>query len=569
MRANTKAITQAFAQIFGATGPVVEVGALQVDGQHGWGDLRGFFPGVSYVGTDMRPGPGVDRVENFERATTFADGEAGTIISLDTLEHVYDVFAFVRELDRILAPGGMMLLTSVMYYPVHAHPSDYWRFTPEALRRMAAPYGDCCVLAQGPEEFPHTVVAVVHKGGTLDPEATCRFQAAVAAGDSLNEGCGWVHPHEAALREEMRTLRAYHAQWGRVAVSGFREFLREEWARDAGNSPFDPNLSRWMFTAEGAAGAAWAGLPTAVPPGDLLSLQEIIAELRPAAVVVSGVRPGMVRFLEDMLRLNGGGRVLSAGPKTRAEAARAKGPVVVVLSPEGGARPALEEMAAWAPMVSVGAYLVVFNTVRRYFAGLPGAEPGWEMDSPFQAVQQFLMAHPEFTADRSREKHMATFAPLGFLRKRQPLDTAGWRPNKATLEKGDAAPGQTALRCITYEGKDGVWGGMLLGCERTNVCDGKSLPCTAASAMRLRFSLRGVANHDRARLALNVIDDTGTRLAEMLLTLADMWTEVVFPFATRTDSRFLGVQLVKAKDETPVVFEVRGMELAKSAPGTT
>lgn len=545
MRMNTKAITRAFAENFGAAGPVVEVGALQVDGQHGWGDLRGFFPGVPYLGTDMRPGPGVDRVENFEGPTTFADGEAGTIISLDTLEHVYDVFAFVRELDRILAPGGMMLLTSVMYYPVHAHPSDYWRFTPEAFRRLVAPFGDCCVLAQGPEEFPHTVAAVMRKGRALDPEALRRFEAAVAAGDGAEEGCGWVHPREAALQEELRALRAHHAQWG----------------RDAGGAAFDPDLSRRVFAAGGLEGAAWAGQPTGVTPGDLIALQEIIAELRPAVLVASGVRAGMTRFLEDMLRLAGGGRVLPAGAETRTEAARAAGPVMAVLSPEGGTRATLDEMAAWAPSVSAGGYLVVLNTVRRYLSGLPGGKPEWEGDGPYQAVQQFLMAHPEFTADRDREKHMATFAPLGFLRKRQPLDTAGWRANKATLEGGAAVSGETVLRCVTYEGKDGVWGGMLLGCERTNVCDGKNLPCAAATPMTLRLFLRGAANHGRARLALNVIDNTGARLAETVLTLADAWVEVVFPFSTRADSLFLGVQLVKAKDETPVVFEMRGAEL--------
>ena len=550
MRANTKAITRAFAECFGAAGPVVEVGAMQVDGQHGWGDLRGFFPGVPYIGTDMRPGPGVDRVENFEGPTTFADGEAGTIISLDTLEHVYDTFAFVRELDRILAPGGMMLLTSVMYYPVHAHPSDYWRFTPEAFRRLAAPYGDCRVLAQGPEDFPHTVVAVLRKGAPLDPEALRRFTEAVAAGDGADEGCGWVHPREAELLEEMRVLRAYHAQWGRVAASGFRDFTPEEWLRGAEGSAFDPNLSRLVFAADGVDGACWAGEATGATPGDLVALQGIIAELRPGLVLAPGVRPGMRRFLEDMLRLNGGGRAADAPPPDAA------GPVMAVIAPEGGARETLGNLSALADAVTPGAYLVVLNTLRRYLAETPGGRPEWEGDGPLQAVRQFLTARPEFTADRGRERHMATFAPLGFLRKRQLLDTA-WKPNKATLEQ---LPGGV-LRCVTYEGKDGVWGGMLLGCERTNVCDGKTLPCAAGTAMELRFTLRGAANHGRARLALNVIDDTGARLAETVLTPGDGWTEVVFPFTPRAGARFLGVQLVKAKDETPVVFEIRGVEI--------
>ena len=74
--------------------------------------------------------------------------------------------------------------------------------------------------------------------------------------------------------------------------------------------------------------------------------------------------------------------------------------------------------------------------------------------------------------------------------------------------------------------------------------------------------------HDRGRLTLNTTGDTGARLAETLLALPDAWTELVFPFATRADSRFLGVQLVKAKDETPVVFEVRGTRLVPGDSST-
>ena len=56
--------------------PVVEFGALQVEADQD-GDLRPLFAGRSYVGTNMREGPGVDRVEDL-RALTFGDGAVGT-----------------------------------------------------------------------------------------------------------------------------------------------------------------------------------------------------------------------------------------------------------------------------------------------------------------------------------------------------------------------------------------------------------------------------------------------------------------------------------------------------------
>ncbi len=43
--------------------PIVEFGSMQVEADQD-GDLRPLFPGRTFIGTDMREGPGVDRVED-------------------------------------------------------------------------------------------------------------------------------------------------------------------------------------------------------------------------------------------------------------------------------------------------------------------------------------------------------------------------------------------------------------------------------------------------------------------------------------------------------------------------
>ena len=69
-------------------------------------DLRPLFAGRDFIGTDIREGPGVDRVEDL-RALSFADGEVGTALCLDTLEHCADPIAAARELTPCrLADGG-------------------------------------------------------------------------------------------------------------------------------------------------------------------------------------------------------------------------------------------------------------------------------------------------------------------------------------------------------------------------------------------------------------------------------------------------------------------------------
>ena len=63
---------------------------FQVQGQEGYANLRRIFPGKVYVGCDMRPGPSVDRVEDVS-AINLPDGSAGTVLCIETFEHVFEV----------------------------------------------------------------------------------------------------------------------------------------------------------------------------------------------------------------------------------------------------------------------------------------------------------------------------------------------------------------------------------------------------------------------------------------------------------------------------------------------
>jgi len=58
-----------------------------------------------------------------------ADASVDTILSTQTLEHVYDFQFYVRECYRLLKPGGMLILTVPMQWRIHEAPHDYWRFT--------------------------------------------------------------------------------------------------------------------------------------------------------------------------------------------------------------------------------------------------------------------------------------------------------------------------------------------------------------------------------------------------------------------------------------------------------
>ena len=150
--------------------PIWEFGALQVPGQEGFADLRSIFPGRQYFGADVREGPGVDRVLDLHRIDLPA-GSAGTVICVDTLEHVEYPHRALEEMHRILRPDGIVVISSVMAFAIHDFPQDYWRFTPEGLKSLLKPFAGSFVGFAGDPGFPHTVVGVGFKGSAPDLSA--------------------------------------------------------------------------------------------------------------------------------------------------------------------------------------------------------------------------------------------------------------------------------------------------------------------------------------------------------------------------------------------------------------
>jgi SAM-dependent methyltransferase len=186
--------------------PIVEFGSLQVE--HGQpNDLRTLFAGRQYVGTDMRPGPGVDRVEDL-RGLSFADDEVGTALCMDTLEHCADPLAACREIHRVVRDGGLCVISSVMFFPVHGYPQDYWRFTPSGMELLLAPFDDVWAGGVGHPDLPMQVVAVAAKGaGARVPRSFMSLERAQREWDRA-EGRVRVGLLHVPLKQLARTLAA-------------------------------------------------------------------------------------------------------------------------------------------------------------------------------------------------------------------------------------------------------------------------------------------------------------------------------------------------------------------------
>jgi SAM-dependent methyltransferase len=159
MRELIRQFVRIVADTLPVSNPVYEFGSLQVPGQEGFADLRPFFPGKKYIGADMRAGPGVDLILNLHRIDLPAES-AGTVLLFDTIEHVEFPRKAMEEIKRILRPDGMLIISSVMNFPIHEYPYDYWRFTPEAFRSLLQSFSSSFVDSCGISEFPHTVIGI-------------------------------------------------------------------------------------------------------------------------------------------------------------------------------------------------------------------------------------------------------------------------------------------------------------------------------------------------------------------------------------------------------------------------
>lgn len=136
--------------------PVCEFGSYIVPGQEKIADLRPLFKGRPFIGCDIRPGPGVDLVSNMSK-TDFWTNSFGTIIAAETLEHVANFWQAIFEAHRILRPGGLLIITSVFFFPIHDYPHDYWRFTPCAFKFLLSIFSKSAVSFDGEALMPTAI----------------------------------------------------------------------------------------------------------------------------------------------------------------------------------------------------------------------------------------------------------------------------------------------------------------------------------------------------------------------------------------------------------------------------
>jgi SAM-dependent methyltransferase len=69
------------------------------------------------------------------RTIPLAEASIDCVMATEVFEHCPDVEAVLREVFRVLKPGGLLFLTVPFLWPLHNVPYDEYRYTPFALER--------------------------------------------------------------------------------------------------------------------------------------------------------------------------------------------------------------------------------------------------------------------------------------------------------------------------------------------------------------------------------------------------------------------------------------------------
>jgi cephalosporin hydroxylase len=213
-------------------------------------------------------------------------------------------------------------------------------------------------------------------------------------------------------------------------------------------SPIVDSFHELYYDSMVFAHTSWLGTPALKCPLDLWVYQEIIHELRPDVIVETGTASGgSARFLASICDLLGHGEIITIDVEERPgrpqhsritylqgsstdpavlERVRSKTQgrdrVLVLLDSDHRKAHVLSELTAYSELVTPGSYLIVEDTNLGHPAR-PDFGPG-----PMEAVVEFLADHPEFANDPSREKHLLTFNPRGYLRRK------GGGPKRAAVQ---------------------------------------------------------------------------------------------------------------------------------------
>lgn len=253
--------------------------------------------------------------------------------------------------------------------------------------------------------------------------------------------------------------------------SEFAVTVLQRIASQAANAPLQA-AARAFLNGSAAQGYSynfsWLGRPIIQYPQDMVALQEIIWSVRPDLIIETGIAHGgslvmsasMLALLDYCDALQNGqlldpsqplrkvlGVDIDIRPHNRSaieshpmanriemiqgssiepgiinqvvERAKLAKRVLVCLDSNHTHSHVVAELAAYAPLTSLGSYCIVFDTIIEDLPDGSFPDRPWDKgDNPKTAVWEYLKNHPEFEIDKTIDhKLLISVAPDGYLKR--------------------------------------------------------------------------------------------------------------------------------------------------------
>jgi len=197
----------------------------------------------------------------------------------------------------------------------------------------------------------------------------------------------------------------------------------------------------------------WLGRPIIKYPNDIVLMQEVIWDVKPDLIIETGIaHGGSIIFSASMLELIGGdGQVVAVDIDIREHnrkeiekhpmykritmfegssiseeivnkvrgISKTKKRVMVFLDSNHTHKHVLKELELYAPLVTVGSYLVLPDTFIEYFPKGYYSNKPWDVgNNPMTALREFLSRNNNFVIDKERaNKLMITEAFDGYIKR--------------------------------------------------------------------------------------------------------------------------------------------------------
>jgi len=204
-------------------------------------------------------------------------------------------------------------------------------------------------------------------------------------------------------------------------------------------------------------GFSWLGRPIIQLPDDLIRIQEVVYAVKPDVLIETGIaHGGSLVFYASLFKAMGRGRVIGVDVEIRphnrraiethelaplitliegssidpAVVARIKSLILpnertlVILDSNHTKSHVLAELQHYAPLVSVGSYIVAADGIMEQVAGGPRTQPDWNTNNPRQAALEFAARNGDFTIEEPKwpfnegvVDRRVTYWPDAFIRR--------------------------------------------------------------------------------------------------------------------------------------------------------